>query len=517
MTLDYLNPNEATKLRKPGDLPKRFDPSFASPYRLDHSEVNVDLARQLYYNTNQRYKLGAGFARPAIDLPTGFMGIPILTAEDPTSDAQTWLDRSVKDWAGAIRKAHKMVTRDGEVVVRLRPKNRAPAYQALFDSDDKDLELALVPTEGFEILGKDEDLDAIEGIKFKHLFLTPTDGDDQGQEREVVLFETITAQEIHLKYENDEKPERRFTNPLGFVPAIHLENEPEQHQRHASSDLEPLEPYLMFYNDVMLHAGSASALHSTAKLVIRAQDVGRFLTNNFSETEIDEGRLKFKNKDVLFFESGSPAINTSGGSIYAEGAEIIQASAPLGDTTTLLEFIFLNIVDVSEVPEWAFGGAIASSKASVTEQSAPLVHKITRKRTMVEGLWALAGRMMLKTVINESQRVEVTWSNLAMRDLKTEAEAFRNFSESLLALNDGQAVSKITMNNILMKLLPEILPFEVDDSRVEADRISAEVAEKMAQATELMEQRKELLEDDDREAGIAASGGSGGSDPESGE
>ncbi len=514
MTLNFFNPNSATKLRQPGDLPKRFDPTFASPYRLDTSEVNFNLARELYYNTNQRYKLGAGFARPAIDVPAGFMGIPILTAEDVTGEAQVWLDRSVKNWAGAIRKAHKMVMRDGEVVARLRPMNRAPAYQALFTDEDKDLELALVPTEGFEILGKDEDLDAIEGIKFKHIFLTPTDGDDQGQEREVVLFETITANEIHLKYENDEKPERRFPNPLGFVPAIHLENEPEVHQIHASSELEPLEPYLMFYNDVMLHAGSASALHSTAKLIIRAQDVDRFLVNNFNDTEIDEGRLKFKNKDVLFFESGSPAINTSGGSIYAEGADIIQASAPLGETTTLLEFIFLNIVDVSEVPEWAFGGAIASSKASVTEQSAPLVHKINRKRTMVEGLWALAGRMMLKTVTNETTRVDVSWSNLAMRDLKTEAEAFRNFSESLLALNDGQTVSKVTMNNILMKLLPEILPYEVDDERVEADRISAEVAEKMEQASDLLEQRKELLTDEDRETGIAVGGGSSGTDPE---
>lgn len=514
MTLSWGNPNIASKLRKPGDLPKKFDPTFSSPYRLDSSEVDVDLARSLYYNNNQRYKLGAGFARPTINVPAGYMGVPILRADDPTSDAQEWLDRSMASWAGTIRKAHKMVMRDGEVVVRLRPKNRAPAYQGLFEQGDKDIELALVPTEGFEILGKEEDLDAMEGIKFKHLFLDTTDGDDQGQMREIVLFETVTANQIHLKYENDWKPERTLPNPLGFVPAIHLENEPEVHQLHASSELEALEPYLMFYNDVMLHAGSASALHSTAKLVIRAQDVERFLHNNFEQIEIDEGRLKFKNKDVLFFESGQPAINTSGGAAFAEGADIIQADAPLGDTNTLLEYIFLNIVDVSEVPEWAFGGAIASSKASVSEQSAPLVHKVGRKRTMVEQVWELAGRMMLKSVLGVSERVSVHWDNLAMRDLKTEAESFRNFAESLLALNDGQVVSKITMNKILQSLQSDILPYEVDDERVEADRISAEVAEKMKQAAALMEQREEQLKDEDREAGLRVVGGSGSSNTE---
>lgn len=503
----WSDPNEATKLRKPGDLPT-LRMSFSSTYRLDSSEIDYSLARKLYYNTDQRYKLGAGFSRPAIDVPTGFMGVPRLLAEDPQSDAQKWLDRSMKTWSGDVIQAHKMAMRDGEVLVRLRPMNRAPAYSALYGEEDKDLELALVPTEAFEILGKDEDNDALEAIKVKHVFLKRIADSDTLQQ--VVLWEMVTADQIILEYENGEEPKRILPNPLGFVPAVHLENEPERHQLHASSDLEPLEPYLKFYNDVMLHAGSASALHSTAKLVVRTMDVERFLQNNFSDTEISEGRLKFKNKDVLFFESGQPVINTSGSSIYAEGAEIIQATAPLGDTNTLLEYIFLNIVDVSEVPEWAFGGAIASSKASVSEQGAPLVHKVSRKRTMAEGSWKLLGRMAIKQILNIKGRVDCEWDSLAMRDLKTEAEAFRNFAESLLALNDGQTVSKITVNEVLRKLLPEILPYEVDDETIEADRISAEVAEKQEAAQQLMDKQQELMANDDRENGLRAVGGSGG-------
>ncbi len=501
MTLNWLDPNVASKLRDPGDLPK-LAADFSSPYRLDSSRVDHDLARKLYYNIDQRYKLGAGFARPAIDVPVGFMGIPRLhDSEDETSDAQEWLNRSTKSWAGDIIKAHKMCLRDGEVLIRLRPMNRAPAYASLFGPEDKDLELGLVPTEAFEIISKDEDIDAIEAVKIKHVFLQPDPG---GNMREVILWEFVTADMIILEYQNDEFPRREMPNPLGFIPIAHLENEPERHQLHASSDLEPVEPYLKFYNDVMLHAGSASALHSTAKLVLRARDVERFLKNNFTDAEIEDGRLRFKNKDVLFFESGQPEMGTTGSSIYSEGAEIIQASAPLGDTNTLLEYIFLNIVDVTEIPEWAFGGAIASSKASVTEQSAPLVHKVTRKRTMVENSWALVGRMLIKTVLNASVRVTVDWDTLAMRDLKTEAEAFRNYTEALLALNDGQTVSKITMTTILRELNQLIIPFDVDDEKTEADRISAEVAEKQERASALMADNQGDLEDGDREAGLRA-------------
>lgn len=500
--LTYYDPNMQNELRKPGNWPS-YDIDFASPYTLSSSQVDVDLARKLYYNTDPRYKLGAGFARPAINVPVGFMGVPRLLAEDQTGDSQQWLDRFIDDQAGNIIAAHKMCLRDGEVLLRLRPKHRAPAYAALYGDDDKDLEVALVPSEAFEVLGMTEDNDAIEAVKVKHVLLQES---ASGQLVEVILYEMITASQIILKYENDEYPMRTFPNPMGFVPAVVLENEPERHELHASSDLEAVEPYLRFYNDVMLHAGSASALHSTAKLVLRARDVTRFVENNFTDAEIAEKRLKFKNKDVLFFESGQPEMGTSAGSAYNEGADIIQAKAPLGDTNTLLEYIFLNIVDVTEVPEWAFGGAIASSKASVSEQSGPIVHKVKRKRTMVSGAWSLIGRMMLKTITSKAERVTTSWSELAMRDLKTEAEAFRNYAESMLALNDAGTVSKITVNEVLGELNDGIIPFDVDEERTEKARISAELAEKQERAAALMATMEPTDDDEeqDRADGLSA-------------
>ena len=477
------------------------DATFSSPYRLDITEVDFELARKLYYNRDERYKLGAGFARPTINVPVGFMGIPILVADTKGGDEQVWLDRFVKDSSSQMSKAHLMALRDGEVLVRLQPKNRSDAYASLWSPEDKDLEIILVPTEAFEIISKDEDIDAIESVKIKHVFLQEPEGG--GTMREVTLYETITASQIILKYENDERPERILTNPMGFVPAVHIPNEGESGQLHASSDLEPVEPYLKFYNDVMLHAGSSSQLHSTAKLVLRMRDISRFLENNFTDAEIADGRLRFKNKDILFFESGDPDLITTGSSIYAESAEIIQAKAPLGDTTTLLEFIFLNIVDVTEIPEWAFGGAIASSKASVSEQSGPIVHKTKRKRTMVEDKWALVGRMMLKVVLNKKERVTTDWNELGMRDLKTEGEAFRNFAEALLALNDGQMVSKNTSVEILRKLMKDILPYDLDESSIERDRIESEVEEKMAQLEKLMSDETEQDVNDDRETGLS--------------
>lgn len=495
---------DQSKLRKPGSYPQRdVDASFGNEFSLDSSSVDFHLARALYRNTDPRYKLGAGFARPAIDVPVGFMGVPILGIEDRGGEAQATLDRHIKYWRGQILKAHQMAARDGRVLIKIQDAFRSPAYSKLFSKEERLMGLTLFPTESYEILSTDEDMGAVEAVKITHIFL-----DENDQERK--LYETITAGTITLVYENNYRPPREYRNPLGFVPALELTNDQEMFELHARSDLEPLEPYLKFYNDVMLHAGSASALHSTAKLKIRVRDLERFLNNNFTTTEITEGRLKFKGKDVLFFESGDPdQLSGSGGTAYAEDAEIIQAEAPLGGTTTLLEYIFLNIVDVSEVPEWAFGGSIQSSKASVSEQSGPLVHKVNRRRDAVSPVWGLAGRMVVQILHKKSSAVEVTWSDLDMRDLKTEAEAFRNFTESLIALNDSQTVSKETVNEVLRSLIPQILPYEITQDDTEKARLSSEVEEMIEKSRELMQQTEKEDDEDDRQNGLRAVGSEG--------
>lgn len=481
----------------PGTLPNRQQP-FASEYRLDSGTVDVRLSRALYRNVEPRYKLGAGFSRPAINVPVGFMGAPILRAAKGSDDeAQDWLDRLAPQWEGAYRSIHKAVFIDGEALARIRPANRSPAYGALFGPEDRDLELTYEPSEAFEILHMDEDIGAVEAVRVKHAFYV----EEGGRSVERFLWETLTPTEMILEYENNYRPKRRIPNPLGFVPAVHIKNESHRHELRGRSELEPLEPYMKFYNDVMLHAGSASNLHSTAKLIVRVQDVETFLNNNFTEAEITDGRLRFKDKDVLFFETGAPEIGVTSASAYEEGAEVIQATAPLGDTNTLLEYIFLNIVDVSEVPEWAFGGAIASSKASVSEQSAPLVHKTNRKRSEFANPHALLGRMALRQ-LGFSARVEVSWDDLAQRDTKSEAEAVKTLGEILIALNDADIMSKKAIVEELRPYLKSLLPYvQNDESRDEKARLDSEVEE---QTASVVPQEGEELDEEDREAGLRA-------------
>lgn len=495
-----------SSLRLPGGLPQSIrGRPFANEYRLDVSEMDVALARALYSNTEPRYKLGAGFARPAINVPVGFMGVPQFTAERG-GDAQSTLERLAPTWSGSILRAHTALLRDGSVLLRVRPANRSPAYANLFDGEPDAVEIGYHTAESFDVYSLDEDRGAITEVKITHATLV----DVGGHLVEKRLFEIVTPDVIRIEWEDNFRPARVERNPLGFVNAVVLRNDNEEHELHGRSELEPIEPYMRFYNDVMLHAGSASKLHSTAKLIIRVKDVNTFLKNNFTDAEIADGRLVFKDKDILFFQSGEPTVGVTGGNAFAEGADIIQARAPLGDTNTLLEYIFLNIVDVSEVPEWAFGGAIASSKASVTEQSAPLIHKVLRKRTLVENAWALVGRMAL-AMVGQKSAVTISWDDLAQRDTKSEAEALKAISDAVIALVDAEVISKITAVEYLRPFMPALLEYIVSDGvdslQDERSRIEKELEDRGTNEQDIL---NALLgpgtEEDDRQAGLRAIG-----------
>ena len=59
---------------------------YSAPYSLGiEGHVDYKRARDLYYNRDERYKLGAGFAKPIINTLAGFMGTPNFICEDESA------------------------------------------------------------------------------------------------------------------------------------------------------------------------------------------------------------------------------------------------------------------------------------------------------------------------------------------------------------------------------------------------------------------------------------------------
>ena len=89
--------------------------SYGAPYKLDSSRVDYAKARALYKNTDDDYKLGAGFAKPVINTTTAFMGVPRFRSDDEA--AQQALDDFFGANVSRMQQVHRDALRDGDCFV----------------------------------------------------------------------------------------------------------------------------------------------------------------------------------------------------------------------------------------------------------------------------------------------------------------------------------------------------------------------------------------------------------------
>jgi len=429
------------------------------PYVLNSSKVDYKLTRQLYHNTNDSYKLGAGFAKPIINTLAGFMGVPTFTIMD--EDAQEVINDHVNRWVSRMQRTHQLDLRDGDCYVMLA---NLETDDILYPEAATRIEYIIIPPEQVY----DIELDPATHkpvtyiLKSKHRW---------GENKEYTYIQRITKDIIEITVEGD-APEGVVTetavNKWGFIPIIHFKNEPEETEKYGSSELEPIEPYLKAYHDVMLSAIQGSKMHSTPRLKIKLKDVGRFLQNNFPEAyqAVQKGQpasIELKGKELLIFQDD-------------EDAEFIEARSSIGDSQALLQLIFYCIVDVSEVPEFAFGVHTPSSHASVKEQMPLLIRRVARKREQVTENWQLLARMLLAMYSKASGKrfltheTTVTWDAVVERDEKDYAETLKYVVDALDTALQGGFISQDAAVDLLKQYVDTMYDYITDDSELPGER-----------------------------------------------
>jgi len=456
--------------------------NFVPKYTLDSSRVNYDLARQLYRNTADKYKLGAGFAKPIINTAAGFMGAPHFTHADPEADKA--LEEEMSRWTGKLLRANRNTLRDGDVFARIAMvPNR-------FNPKEEVFSLILVPPEWVTPI-----TDPITGewqeIVIRHpVIVTDKDG---RRINKYTIAETITPKartiEADAKAPQEVRDKNRTeANPWGFIPFVHFRNEAEENQLFGASDLEAVEPFMKAYHDTMLFAVQGSKLFSRPKAKFSLKDVNKFLQDNFSEEEIRAGKLKFADKEMFFLQEG-------------DDANFITADSGLQGITTLLKFIYFCIVDVSETPEFAFGTAVQSSKASVSEQMVPLARKIRRKRGMFEEPYGELASMYLAMWAKienkklETYRVDAGWEELSPKNDNEVATTIKTLIEGLTTGIETGLISVDAAAEFLREFVPSMLPWvdpDADDDERRRVAKSFSLVQRLKDGMGLEEEGKEV-------------------------
>ncbi|MGY0692629.1 phage portal protein [Virgibacillus sp. FSP13] len=441
--------------------------TFTSSYKLDSSRVDYELSRQLYNNTNDDYKLGAGFAKPVVNATVGFMGVPSPKIED--EKAQGYLTDFFNDNKSKLQRTLRNSGRDGDVFVWVTREDVED--NKLYPEQGKRLVYNIIPPEQVKKINRDP----LTNKPREYILVSSHDWEDEnGNARQTEITQRIGKDYRIIKCQGDVPlgiEEGEFPNKWGFIPIVHFKNESDEHEEFGKSDLESIEPFMKAYHDVALHAIQGSKLHSTPRLKLNVKDVGTFLKNNFGVDDpakfIKEGKgINLDNHELLLLTGD-------------EDAEFIEVKSATGDASVLLKFLFYCIVDTSETPEFIFGVHTPSSHASVKEQMPILIRRIERKREHFDEPFKLLCRIVLamtaesENISFSSYAAELEWDDIDPRDGKEVADEIKTIVEALTKALDGNLISIDAAVEFLKQYISTMNDFESDDDKVpgEKDRI----------------------------------------------
>lgn len=450
------------KLIKPtGEM--RTSGGSTGTYKLDSSKVEYELARSLYQNKHESYKLGAAFIKPIINSTTGFMGVPHFQIED--EEANAILESFALDNTSKMLKTHTDALKLGDCYVWLtREERQNPLYP---DKPTRLIYNFIAPDEVKDII-----LDPTTNEPIAYILETDNEWTDiEGNKKKCKIKQAITAEERIIEVEGD-MPEGleagSHPNIWGFVPIVHFKNEPDETLKYGQSEIEPIEPYVKAYHDVMLHALKGSKMHSTPKLQMKLKDVAGFLKNNFGvEDPIkfakEGGKVNLDGHEILFLADG-------------EDAQFLEVNSSTGDAQVLLKLLFYCIVDISETPEFVFGVHTPSSLASTKEQMPIMVNKIRRKREQFTEQWQLLSRMVLIMSSNStgykysSYDVTIGWDEINPKDEKESAETLEKISNAISKALESGIISEESAVNFLSQYIDTIGDYISDNPEILGER-----------------------------------------------
>ena len=377
---------------------------------FDISRTSYALARAIFYaNTyvdkktgttyGNDYLLGAPFGKPIVNISAGFaIGSPVRIVE---SEATT--DEEIKSGTNK-KKTDPNADPNKDPALESKPENTTIANVNQWLEENRNLFFMLarnsfrdgddfvvmdddgttteVPPEDVDIITNPNNPQLIDGYDIWSSFpdpANPTSSENVTYVDEIrrVYRRRMLVDKSGNRVEvagtlNDYRNEMDGGLEERQLPVVHFANEKEGRMLYGISEFQNLYFLMANYHAVLAAAIKGNIYNSTAVPVIQGvKNMNQFLNQNF--TKDADGNY------VLNWDSQKMLVVGEGGSV-----QILQADGTATDAQTLLNILFWLISQSSETPEFAFGTAVASSKASVSEQTPMLIKKAIRKQGQLE-------------------------------------------------------------------------------------------------------------------------------------
>ena len=254
--------------------------------------------------------------------------------------------------------------------------------------------------------------------------------------RMTVIDEYYPDRRLHrIEINGVTREQTTYPNLLGRLPIVHIANQVDSGEVFGHAEAEGLLPLLHKYGEVFEAAIEGNVVQGRPTPVVTfetIEDLDKFDEENATiETQtLPNGateRVKSYDLDL------SQLLVASGATFKYEAPGSFT-----GDTAQLLEIMFYLILEHSELPEFIFGNAIASSKASAETQLPVFVEFIKARRgEMVAWLTEVAeialAYLSLTTPRVSAQTPSLQWEALDQEDGTLTLETIKwAFGEGLL-------------------------------------------------------------------------------------
>lgn len=364
----------------------------------DWGRPDYEWWRKAYYCRIRGLELSGLFIKPLVNkISSWSLGQPPhwkLEDDVALETLETWWE----EWHPDILRAYRSSLKQGDEFLVV----------------NADLSLTLVAPDYVEPIVADDDYGNIIGWRITQVLQHP----QEPSRRMTVTDEYYVDRRIHIVESGAGTQRVQYRNPLGRVPVVHIANGTDDGQTFGHPEAEALVEVLQRYNTVLQAAVEGNELQGRPTPVLEFEDQVDLdgFWNLYGETE-----------SQTLPDGSTETVNTLGVDLTqlltVSGAKFsYQAPGSFaGDSQTLLGLMFYLILEHTEIPEFVFGNAIASSQASAETQMPVFTHFIDGKRTEA-GDWlqdlaeiVLGYMALIQPGINAEQPT-LQWESLNQQD-----------------------------------------------------------------------------------------------------
>jgi len=281
-----------------------------------------------------------------------------------------------------------------------------------------DLSVTIMPPHLVDPIVDEQNFSKIIGWRITQTFSHPT---DTGRTMTIVNDYTAEKRVETITYDSGVSRPRTYRNLIGLVPVIHVPNRKGMDETFGRAEGEAVIPLLQKYGEIFDAAIKGNIRQGRPTPVIEEMGdpkaVDKFMERYSRQvtTTLSDGTTETVN--VVDFDADNLVVLPNQAKFSWKSPASMSA-----DVEALLGLLFYLYLQHTEVPEFVWGNAIASSKASADAQMPPFIKWLEKRRGLVETWMQQIARVVLayysvfETRVDAETPIMIQWQPLNEQD-----------------------------------------------------------------------------------------------------